>query len=134
MPRATGINPPDAAKPAPRVAPPTESATTVPAAGSQSSTSDALVIYVNCMPVRGVSGVTNLSDEIAKRTAEIVTAHGAADLNSKPLDFGRGLGLLADSFRDRPLTGPVLATQGGLSTRILETLEPLAAVVVKGVA
>ena len=128
MPRATGINPPDAAKPA------SQNQTPSPQAGSQSSTTDALVIYVNCMPTRGVVGAVHLSDEIAKRTTEICTAHGAADLNSKPLDFGRGLGLLADSFRDRPLTGPVLATSGGLSTRILESLEPLAAVVVKGVA
>lgn len=137
--RAQGINPPDAAKPdmpqkppAPAPAPVTTTQTPAPAPGATSSTSPGtLVLYVDCLPVKGgPSDFVRLEDEIARRADPIARAHGVADV--REVKFGEGTATLVGSFRREPLTGIVIATSGGLSSQVVEVLAAQASVVVRG--
>lgn len=139
--RATGINPPDAAKPdmpttnqtpAPMSADST--ATAAPVAGTPTATiaNMELVIFVDCLPIRGIPTETalRLEDEIAARSKPIADKAGVTDV--REIRYGEGTTQLVASFKRNPPRGVVLATSTGLSGTVLDALLPLASLVVRG--
>lgn len=101
-----------------------------PAKGETSSTRPELHLYVNALPVKGVGRVTYLDDIIAEAGREICAAKKVLDL--RLLAYGEGKALLAAGLRQNPPCGVVVATSGELSDVAIETLLPLAAIVVRG--
>lgn len=89
-----------------------------------------LALYINAMPVKGIGEVTYLDDIIGQAGTEICKAKGVLDL--RMLAYGEGKALLAAGLRKNPPTGVVVATSGELSDVAIETLLPLANVVVRG--
>lgn len=151
-PRPQGINPPDAAAPAPAsqsVTPPapaiaesvTEAAvvqpegnkTASPETGTATATvsSPGLIIYVGCTPTKGVdmSNAIDLESEIARRAAPIAAKAGVVDV--REIKYAEGTSMLLASFKRNPPTGIVLAQAGGLSSMVLEVLIPMATQVTK---
>lgn len=112
---------------------PSTSVTPGPKSGATTGTGTTLYVYIDTIPEKGVDSVVRLDDEIARRTEEIIKAHGAKTLFDPPLNFGKGRDLLVESFRKNPPTGVVLATSAGLySAQIIEVLTPQAAAVWRG--
>jgi hypothetical protein len=109
--------------------PPTITATTTPV--TEATTSTGLHLYVDCLPVKGVSTATRLEDEIARRAAYIAQQNNVLDI--RLIDYAKGKALLAAHFREEPLSGVVVAQSGDLSSVVIETLIPMASVVVRGV-
>lgn len=148
---ATGINPPDAAKPAP-VTPwnpdapvgPTHEATNqldVPRSMTlaQAAENEALHLFVDCAPVRGDSLVKHLDAIIVQRTPEILAHCRKADPKCVPdgavdvreVKFGQGVAALVASFAKHPPAGNVVAHSGALTNQILDVLQPVAARVIR---
>jgi len=101
-------------------------------ASTMDSTQPGLHLYVDALPTKGVGGaLVDLALIIAERAAPICARFKVSDV--REVDFGKGTAQLVASFRNNPPTGVVLARTGGLSTLVLEALEPLAVTVVRGV-
>jgi hypothetical protein len=136
---AQPILPPDAPRveiPAPpSVAP---SVTPEPKRGDVSTTFppgvDALFLYVDAMPTKGVSVDVRLEEEIHARVEKILKEHNATSIDLAPLDYGKGRALLAASFRANPPRGVVVARTGGLSTGVIEVLAAIADTVTSRIA
>lgn len=156
--RATGINPPDAAKPveplgaaAPTFTPTVSSeaaaleyttfkeamarAAATPTDAPSSTCTD-LILYVDCRPVKGAADVRSLDEEIAARSLPIL-AYWSKELRRevhdvREIDFGKGTAELFASFRRSPLTGAWATNANGLGGAVVEVLSPLASMVVRG--
>jgi len=109
---------------------------------SQASTNetDGLSLYVDCI-VKGRGVPTDLGSYIDKLCAELCTLYKAVDIrcapSDSPLSFGKWKGALAAAIRENP---PENGTYVLYSVRdseirqvVVETLEPLCAVFVRGV-
>jgi hypothetical protein len=96
-------------------------------------------LYVDCIPSARID-VVRLTDEIEERTPLILDQCRKQDPGSVPpgandvrqVRFGQGVAALCSSFKTDPPTGNVLASSNGLQAQVIEVLEPLAALVVRG--
>lgn len=133
--RASGINPPDAAKPTVIASTATNASTNTepPAAGTPTATvqlDGTLVLYVDSVPVKGIANYLILEDEIQKRARPIADKAGVMDV--REIKFGEGKVALLKTFHQQPLTGVVVARTGGLSSDVLEVLTNQASIVIRG--
>jgi hypothetical protein len=136
--RATGINPPDAAKPKPvekYVPPPpaTSDATPAPTPGETTSTVSGLVLILDSLIQKGFSNdkIQYLDDLIAERAAPIARAGNVADVREIP--YGQGVVDLVASFRRSPPTGVVVASlHDRLSGEVVGVLVPVASTIIRG--
>jgi hypothetical protein len=138
---ATGINPPDAAKPevvepwTPPATTPvttTQSSTPPPVQGSATSGTrkSGLVLFVDAMPIKGWGQVQYLEDEIARRAQPIAERRRVSDI--REVKYAEAVNELLASFSKEPPTGVWSAVSGGLSTSVVEVLAPMAEVLVRG--
>lgn len=145
-PRATGINPPDAAKPEPTPSATTKASEAVvegevktPEPGPQP-----LHIFVGCLPMKLAVNDPNarmqyLEELIEARTKGVLEAVAksekkpalAALKDVREVPYGAGVAALVSSFKAEPPSGFVVALSGGgLTTQVVEALSPLAATLV----
>lgn len=153
---ASGINPPDAAKP-PAVAPYTppapsldqwslekvEEAQVSPSgsglgqpASPETNKDQAVCIYlyIDCQPTYGVGVDVRLEDEIAARTPGTLAGLGETSaVDVREVKFGAGTAALVAGFKRNPPRGVVVASSQGLSGLVVEALAPMASLVVKAV-
>ncbi len=143
------MNPPDAAKPAPVVpwnppettptllakepvvvssTPPPEPLVAASRMDATAPATTGLFLWINCRPDVGEG--TRLEDLIAAYSAPLLTKHKVKDLRQAA--YGQGVADLCVSFKERPPTGHVFATSGGVSSTVIETLVPFAQVVARG--
>lgn len=129
---ATGVNPPDAAKPAPVVTPyrpPAPPPAAAPPAAAPLEGPGGLVLFINCAPRKGVATYQYLDEEVARRAAPIAAKHGVTDI--REVKYSEGTTALLADFRRNPPTGAWIAHEGGLQTAVLEVLQPLASVIIR---
>ena len=156
-----GINPPDAAVPAP-----VDQYVPEPVVGGAAKAliesverksileyTDALIssglsdpipthldLYIDCHPVKGSGIHCQLEDLIASRTPALLDQLRQADPKQVPegsvdlreVKYGAGTAALAASLKKNPPVGVVVASSTGLSGLMVEVLSPLATFVVKG--
>lgn len=105
------------------------------------NTAVCLYLYIDCQPTYGVSVDVRLEEEIAKRTPDVLgyltrndpknVPGGAVDV--REVKFGAGVATLCSTFKRDPPRGVVVASSQGLSGLVVETLLPMASLVVKAV-
>jgi len=84
-----------------------------------------LELYIDCLPLKAQDTLILLDSLITDRCAEICRDRKAADI--RLIEFGKGKGYLADSFRKNPPTGPVYArSRSDLAQSVIDVLIPLA--------
>lgn len=110
---------------------PTEPTDPTPMKTPEDDQTAELILFINCLPVKGVGEYGVLEDEIAKRTPALCKDFGVTDL--REVDFGKGTAKLAASFVTAPISGTWVATTNGLSGYVVDSLIAVAGVVVKGV-
>ena len=160
---ASGINPPDAAKP-PATAPYTPPAPSldqwslekveeaqvspsgsgsVQPANPETNKDPAVCIYlyIDCQPTYGVGVDVRLENEIAARSEALLRELRQKNPSDVPpyatdvreVKFGAGTAALISHFKRNPPAGVVVASSQGLSALVVEALAPMASLVVKAV-
>jgi hypothetical protein len=89
-----------------------------------------LILFVDCVPLKGVDSFKLLEDEIAKRAVAVCAKFNVNDVREAP--FGQGTSALVATFRAEPLMGVWVATTNGLSMTVVDALVASADMVVRG--
>jgi len=82
-------------------------------------------LYIDCLPLKEKHAMTLLDTLISERCAEICKQRKVDDI--RLVEFGKGKGYLADSFRKSPPIGAVYArSRSDLAQSVIDVLIPVA--------
>jgi hypothetical protein len=96
----------------------------------EQDTAGTLELYVDCAPLKGVTGVSSIEDVIAERARPICEAKGVQDV--REIKFGEGTAALIASFKREPIFGIYTIGSTGLAGVVLDGLIASATKVVRG--
>jgi hypothetical protein len=89
-----------------------------------------LILYVDCLPVKGVIGVLPLEDLIEAKAKPICEEFKVTDV--REVDFGKGTRALIAAFKKDPPVGSYSVSMSGLGALVVDALTPVAKIVVRG--
>ncbi len=94
-----------------------------------------LTLYIDCIPEKGENGqITFLEDYLAPLFAEVEALGGVRHYTLFEGGFGKGMAQVQARLKDAPPTGIVVAnTRYPATSACLETLRPLAGLIVRGI-